>query len=353
MANDFLTWWGQQLISLLPKRFTEFGPGAADSILIFLDIDGAAQQGVRLFTRKSGQLAELGQFPLDRAGLARLVERLGTAGRTSRLAIQLAPGEALEKRLSLPLAAERELDRVLRYEMDSETPFSADEVYWDWEVEKRDRAKGKLSLMLSLIPRARLAPVLAAFEAAGIIPRWIEVPLAGGRVVSLPLAHEDKLSAGLGRRRLQFAWAGCAALAMLAVALPFVRQHWALSSVEARIAAAKPLAEQAQSLRAQIDGLAGGGDVVQAERARRSDPLKVLAALTGALPDDSFLTDLLLKDRKLTITGQSATATRLIGAIAGNSMFGDPAFAAPVTRLGGDAGKLDVFAITTDVRGEP
>ena len=36
----------------------------------------------------------------------------------------------LAKTVTLPLAAERELEQVLAFEMDRETPFKAEELYW-------------------------------------------------------------------------------------------------------------------------------------------------------------------------------------------------------------------------------
>ena len=89
------------------------------------------------------------------------------------------------------------------------------------------------------------------------------------------------------------------------------------------------------------------------ERSRFADPLQVLAGLTEALPDDTYLSDLLLKGHKLTVAGQSSSATRLIGILATNALFHDPSFVAPVTRLGPDTGTLEVFSITAEVRGEP
>lgn len=351
MIRDFLTWWRQQLFSLLPERFIQFGAATADGVVLQPVMDGGVEAGVEVFVRKRDQVSTLGRFAIDSAGLTGIRQRAAAAGLP--VFVRLPAADILDKRLTFPLAVERDLDRMLRYEMDSETPFSADEVYWDWAIEDRDRVSGKLALRLFLVPRARLVSLLAALKGATIEPRAIEtVRLDGSRLV-IPLTHDRKHAAGAGRRRLQIAWAACLGLALVAAALPFLRQHWAFTAVDQRIAAAKPLADEASGLRGQLDGTAGGGDVVQAERARRADPLRALAAITTALPDDSYLTDFLLKERKLTITGQSANATRLIGTIAGSDVFRDPSFAAPVTRLGNLAGNLDVFAITAEVRSEP
>ena len=61
-------------------------------------------------------------------------------------------------------------------------------------------------------------------------------------------------------------------------------------------------------------------------------PLQYIALLTDVLADDTYLTTISLKQRKLAISGHSAAAARLIGAMAANPLIHDPAFTAPVTR---------------------
>src|SRR5262249_44571170 len=143
------------------------------------------------------------------------------------------------------------------------------------------------------------------------------------------------------------AMAGLAAvLALVAIALPFVQQGTVRRSIEERIAALQPSVDEVARLRQRIAG--GGGEAIAAERAKLGDPLKVLSAITDALPDDAHLTDFTLKNRKLALIGQSAAAARLLGALAANPTVKDPAFAAPVTKL--EANKLEIFSITAEVQ---
>ena len=76
-------------------------------------------------------------------------------------------------------------------------------------------------------------------------------------------------------------------------------------------------------------------------------PLVVLAATTSILPDDTYLTEMELRQRKLTLSGRSAGAARLIGALAGDAEFRNPGFSAPVTRL--EALRAELFTINAEV----
>ena len=53
-----------------------------------------------------------------------------------------------------------------------------------------------------------------------------------------------------------------------------------------------------------------------AARKQVGSPLHSLALLTDVLPDDTYVTTLGLRQRKLTVSGRSASAARLIGAMA-------------------------------------
>jgi general secretion pathway protein L len=85
---------------------------------------------------------------------------------------------------------------------------------------------------------------------------------------------------------------------------------------------------------------------VAAARAEADAAVDALATLTAALPDDTWLTSLTLHQRKLTLEGQSAAATRLIATLATTPRIRNPGFAAPVLR--NDQG-ADLFAIQAEV----
>jgi general secretion pathway protein L len=129
--------------------------------------------------------------------------------------------------------------------------------------------------------------------------------------------------------------------------IPFVRQEIALTSLEQQIAVGRTAAAEADSLRREIEQLSGNAEFVERERDKVGRPLAVLAALTRILPDDTYLTEMELRQRKVTLTGRSAGAARLIGPLAADGMFRNPGFAAPVTRL--EALRVELFTINTEV----
>jgi general secretion pathway protein L len=84
-----------------------------------------------------------------------------------------------------------------------------------------------------------------------------------------------------------------------------------------------------------------------AEKRHVGDAMQMLAALTDLLPDDTFVTTLGLRQRKLTISGQSSAAAGLIAILSSGPRFRDPAFAAPVVR--DPASQIDTFSVNAVV----
>ena len=121
---------------------------------------------------------------------------------------------------------------------------------------------------------------------------------------------------------------------------PLLRQSLALQDAEDRIAALRPRMARVDQLRHRLAGDDRVGAPTSA-RAHAGDTLTALATLTDLLPDDTSLTALSLQHGRLRLEGQSAAATRLIGALSDEPRIRNPGFVAPVVR--GEDGR-DVFS---------
>jgi general secretion pathway protein L len=341
MFREFFRWWFGQLAELLPERWRR-ASGNGDALVITpAGPHCETAESVNVSLRRNGRESPLGRFGFAAGGLNEVPR---PAGRPAVL--RLGESEVLGKTLTLPLAAERQLDQVLAFEMDRETPFKPEELFWTHRIARRDRQTGQLFIRLLLLPRARLERVLAALEHADIRPRWAEIASGPDQGCCLPLGEAGRPHAA--RRWLLLpAAACCVLLAFGAILAPFARQEAEFSGIDQKIAADRVAATEAESLRAEIDRLSGSIDLIESERAKTGRPLTVLADLTRLLPDDSYLTEFVQQQRKVTVSGRSAAASRLIGAFAGGERLRNPAFTAPVTRI--EATHSEVFTITAEI----
>lgn len=343
MIREFFSWWGGQLADLLPQELRRSTFGAADALIITpIGRLGDGADGVAADLRRHGKETPLGRFSLGAIGLAELPRAAG--GMT---VLRLGMSDVLGKTVTLPLAAERELDQVLGFEMDRETPFKAEELYWNHRIAAADRQTGRLTVRLSLMPRANLDPLLADLRAIGIEPQRVEIADGPDAGSYLPLNGNGHRPYHAVNRLLWPAAACCAALALAAIVIPFARQEQALASLEGEVTAARAAAAEADTLRQEINRLSGSAGFIESERDKAGRPLAVLAAATRILPDDTYLTEMELRQRKLILSGRSAGAARLIGALAADGEFRNPGFSAPVTRL--EALKAELFTINAEV----
>jgi general secretion pathway protein L len=344
MLAEAFDWWAARMAELVPAWVVRRQAGRTNALVIVPG--GDFREPATLLVRRNQQETARGVVIPNRTDRGAVRAMLDGQLKGRAILLRTPPGSLLEKRMDLPLAAAPELGRVIGYDMGRITPFSADEVFWTWVVEAQDRARGRLRVLVSLVPKAPLQPLLAALEEVGLRPTALEAAPGRGEPRLIPL-HQAVESAGWRRHATLGLTVACAVLAFVAVGLPFLQQALALGEVEDRIAALQPRVAQVQALRQRIAAESAGRDAVADERVKVGNTLEVLAAITDLLPDDTFLNDVALRQRRLTISGQSTAAPKLIAVLASDPMFRNPGFAAPVTR--NEAAKADVFSIRAEV----
>jgi general secretion pathway protein L len=345
MVRDFLTWWVGQLADCVPERWCRLGSVDANALVIAPT--GSLAGGidaVAVSLRRNGRETSLGRFGLTADGLAGLPRSAEQS-----VVLRLIDADVLRKTVILPMAAERDLDQVLSFEMDRETPFSAEEVFWSHQIIRRDRQRGQLSVRLLLVPRAGLSVLLGDLERAGIQPKRAEIATGPDERAYLPLLSDGgrRHGAGGGSWLRWPAAATCVGLMIALIAMPLVKQAATLADLDQKIAMGREAASEATKLRQDIERLSGTVDLIESEQDKVGRPLATLAALTLVVPDDTYLTELQYQRRKVTLSGRSATASRLIGALAASNQLQNPVFAAPVTRI--EAIRSEVFTITAEV----
>ncbi|HLY56042.1 MAG TPA: PilN domain-containing protein [Stellaceae bacterium] len=343
MLRDLVEWWADQMLAFVPERLRLAMVESQDGLLVEPETESGGGLAVRLSRLHHREIADLGRYSVESPALGDAAAR----ARAGTIRLRLPYELLLEKRLTLPLAAASELDRVLAYEMDRETPFTADEAWWSYALEQRDRQHGRIEVRLSLVPKAATEALLAALHRAGLRPTVIEIAVDGQERRQIPIGAPERRGGGIRARLVPVAAGVCLVLLAIAIGMPFLRQSWEMAATSARMDALKKSVDEAEGLRRQLASSAGA-DVLTNERSRLGDPMAVLAAATQILPDDTRLTDFTMEQRKVTMNGQSVAAAKLIGALAADPLFKDPAFAAPSTHMPG--ARTETFSISTEAR---
>jgi general secretion pathway protein L len=258
---------------------------------------------------------------------------LSAASERAKLVLRL-PGElALKKTLLLPTAAEENLHDILGFEMDRQTPFTAEQVYYDQYVRGRDPQGQQIEVDMVVVPRRVVDEWLGKLGNWGIAPKVVDVD---DEDVAQPI---NLLPAGLRSTRKDLPTRLPTLLRGLALALlaglaivPFVQLSRGNQQLQAWVKEAKQRAEGALKVQEQLDGFQKEASLLIEKKRSQVPAIEVINELTRLLPDDSWLYQLSLKGSGINIQGESSGATALLNALESSRLFSKASFRSPVTQ---------------------
>jgi general secretion pathway protein L len=244
--------------------------------------------------------------------------------------VNVDPSFLLERDISLPASAEQDTDSLLRHEMDRFTSFEAAELFWTYSVTVRDRKRGRLHIRLSFVPRCMVQNTIDILAAAGGSPVALEAFAPDGFRI-IPLSRD-----GVGRRRPRLqarASVTLSTILMLLVASePFLRQTFSMDYIQSRLQEVALQVNEVDQIEKRIRDANGNAAAIADQRRRVGNVIEALAIVSDLLPDDSYITEFTMRARKITLTGVSGSAPRLIGLFAADSRIANPVFLSAITR---------------------
>jgi general secretion pathway protein L len=246
-----------------------------------------------------------------------------------RTILCIAESRALTRALTLPAAAEENLRLVLSFEMDRQTPFKTDQVYFDSRLISRDPASRSLRVELVALPRNLLDSQLAAVSGGSIEFDAVDVRNAGesggGRrgINLLPLERR-------ARRRDMRLPVNLGLLALAVILLVFNmsksldNRAIAVETMQAEVAKAELAARQVLELKKTLEDSVSGANFL-AEK-KRNGPLVIalLDDLARRLNDYTYLERLSIENNQIQIQGQSKEAASLISVLSDSPFLANP-----------------------------
>lgn len=320
-SGDFLAWWGRSLAAWVPARWRR--AIGMDRGRLLLQPDAA---GVQLRLQRDDGIRDLAGLPRLEAGDPGLRPALPPELADLPRWLLLPAASGLRRRMVLPVAARERLRDVVGFEIDRQTPFTADAVAHDARLLGR-RGADQLDVELVVVPQAALA---AQRESLGPLGDGLAgVDLAGGD--GAPLGVNLLPSA---QRRAQRdparAWnlvlavvAVAATIAMLAQLLD--NRERALAELQARADKEARAAREVSLQRQQLATLVEGRAFIEGLRSERPAAIEVIDAAARRLPDDTSLEKLAIDNNQLMLLGISGEASALVGRMAGGGPWRAPA----------------------------
>lgn len=236
----------------------------------------------------------------------------------------IAAAQGLRRTLDMPAAATSRLRDVVGFEIERQTPFTADAVLFDARVLGPSSRDGHVQVELAVVPRDALAPLLAASGTGALA--GVDLADSSGMPLGynlLPVAERAQRRDAL--RSVHWVLMALALLFCIAWMWQLLdNRRAAADALEAEVSLLAERARTASAQRAQLVTLVQGQAFLDNSRAARPTNVEVLEALTRSLPDGTSLERMAIEGERLSITGQSDQAAALVGLLEGQPLWRSP-----------------------------
>ncbi|TAN04467.1 MAG: fimbrial assembly protein [Rhodanobacteraceae bacterium] len=320
----FLRWWGGELSALLPIRMRAWLQRGPDVLWLSVNANALGAKRVRTGAVLATIPPEL-PAEVQRATFAKACA--GSDPDDRRLVLIVAAGSVLQRRLVMPLAAATDPRKVVGYELDRQTPFKPDQLYYDVRVSADPAPPGQVALDLYAAPRAELDPMLERLAVAGAHPDAVDVQKADGGLAGVDLLPPGRRPRRVDRRQ-RFNWmlaAACVVLVVLVLAQWLGNRRAALAQMQSEVDAMRAQATQSEHLRAQLTAAVAASRFLVKRKAENPPPLALLDDLTRRLPSSAWLDAMTLDNSGgLDIKGEAAHAAALVETLGNSKLFAEP-----------------------------
>ncbi len=370
-ADGFFAWWGRSLMSWLPRRLRlamgldrgrlllqPHGTGVEAEVQLRLQ-DGEGVRDIASIPQANilhGLDAPLHDAPIhddrrhDVDEGADALEALlppNLADLPRWLVLPAASG--LRRRLVLPAAASDRLRDVVAFEIDRQTPFTADAVAFDARVLERRDSDGQIVAELVVVPSDLLAMQQRALGPLAGNLAGIDVATIDGPPLDVNLLPPDqRRQQGDPWRLWNWVLGGVALVAVVAMLWQVLDNRDRAEQILQTQANREAMqARQVSLQRQQLVDLVQGRAFLDQRRNSRPTSIEVLDALARRLPDNTYLEKLALEDDRLLLIGLSSEASALVGKLEGAKSWRSPALTGalqPDPRTGRDR-----FTMTADI----
>lgn len=271
--------------------------------------------------------------------------------RDASILLQLPHSAVLIQRLALPLAAARDLSRVMSYELDRFTPFTPDQVHYI--VRREGIEAGQVWLTLVLVPKPWLDRCLEDCRAHGLQIHAIDVLDEQGRPLGINLLPRELGAPADARLRRLAASLGLLGALML-ITVPMLWLHnreAALTVMQAQVQTLRRSAGEVSALRKTLDETRRMAQFLLKHRQAQPSRALLLNELTRCLPGDTWLQSLEINAAgQIDMAGLSARASTLIGQIKTCTHLADIQYQGVIQP--DEASGRDRFYIRARARGE-
>jgi general secretion pathway protein L len=356
-VTGFWQWWTGELAALVPKRLKMAFAGDASLVDVVIDANSLVH-----VKANGSALQELKRVPLraDDANAMRVAveDLVKSAGRDIRLLVP--PTDVLRKKIVLPLATEENLLDVIGFDMDRQTPFTADQVYFGARVLNRDTTRERLEVSVAVVPRAALEPAMSQLRAAGVFVHSIMVAdeIAGGGAAPTELlpksAEPSRRWSNMQRLNVGLIVFGLL-IALAAVVLPIWQKRETVKDLIPLTAKVGAEYKVTQKIADEYTRLANEYNFIAGKKHSLYPTVMLVDEITKISPDTTWIQNFelktLAKTRELQLTGEAVAVSKVIESLEQTPFLQNTAQRSQTRQ--GSRPNIEFFTLASEVKPRP
>lgn len=335
-AKRFWAWWLSELRNSIPSNLVALFAREKTELLIHVSPDAA-----RIELNGAGESRLLSSLDLLNAADEELAAQgqglLSSVPPQSGAIVCLEREFILEHCVLLPQATEANLSSVLNFELDRLTPFKHKQACFGHKVLNRYPEHEKIQVCLALCRAEIIERILNRLAIIGIVPTAV-YPAGehetGKRVPSMNMLHLEQrpLDAELFDEKTRKLAVASGILFVLALAFPAWQLGQTRNALEARIDEIRTEASRVSDKQVLLVSRFGAQDAIADRKNNQPSKLEILAEITRLLPDNTWVSQLVVNDRSVSLQGESQKASDLIEVLEKSNYFQNVRFDSSVIR---------------------
>ena len=247
----------------------------------------------------------------------------------TRVLYLLDNSDCLVRTVALPTAALSNLDSVLTYEMDKYVPYPASEVVFDYQIGKVKEGMEKTPVQLAVVHKKAIEKVFKNVSGKGVNLAGIDINVGDAsnpQALGVNLL-DPKLRKQKDWSLLRFNFI----LAVVAIALLVFVMYNSLNNKQAKLETLtaevdelKKQARTARELQSRLSDSIQAANFLNTQRGFSPQIMSMVTELTGNVPENTYLTRIMINDARIELVGQSDNANALVPILNNSSQWYTP-----------------------------
>ena len=312
-VGQFMRWWKTELMSFVPEKYQQQLFPQAINILLTQE-----QDEVVIWQNTSGDFVIEKNEDEEVMWWHEVQHIINDAeGRRVNVVYLLPNNEALVRKIALPQAAKENLDEVIGFELDKYVPFKSEQVQLSYKIDKDNSSEDKVVLDLAVIPKQKVADIIALTEEKSIELDALDVNSGSAQqpqALGVNLLPPEKR-----KERNYFNLKLNIGLLFLFFILMYFVMYTSVANKQEKIEQLTNLnselskqAKKAKLLRKELKSVIVSSKFLNNKKNDNPSLVTILSDITNRLPEDTYITRLKVNKEKLELTGQSNNASNLV-----------------------------------------